>query len=172
MRSRSSRGLASLLALILASGLSACGESDAPDDELHPVRSHEVPRVVPAGEAVSGLHIPTLDPETMNDAEVSAAIGPGSRCEFRYTSYGRPILAVKATPDGAAEGAVKLGGNLVVLRSPSSSGELLFSADQVRMSLLPDGEASPGETPEEATSVFEVGDSLRVGYRGYYRCTG
>ncbi|MCT7374976.1 DUF6692 family protein [Chelativorans salis] len=172
MRSPSPRLNWAYTAVLLAPALLVgCSESEAPDDELNPVRAHEPPRIAPAGEALSGAHIPTLDPATMSDAEIWKAIGRGAHCIFRYTSSGKPVLAVKALPGGGAEGVVKLNGSLVLLRSASSSSELVLAADEVRMSLATEGGgATADQSQEEATSVFEVGDRLKVGYRGYYRC--
>ena len=93
-----------------------------------------------------------------------------SRCEFRYTSSGRAVLAVQATPGGAAaSGVVKLNGDLVVLESSSAEAGLVLTAEPIRLAVAPE----PGEEDDsarEASVLFEVAESLRVGYRGYYEC--
>lgn len=152
-----------------------CSESDAPDDELNPVSVPEVARIVPASEALAGAQVPSLDPATMNAAEIEKALGTGPHCEFRYTNEGKPVLAVKALSDGnAAVGVVKLSGSLVILRAASASGDLVLQAGEVHVALAPDLEEQVEEPDDaqarEATVVFEVGNSLRVGYRGYYKC--
>lgn len=150
--------------------LAGCSESDAPDDDLTAIRAPGIARIVPASEAISGAHIPTLDPAPMNDAEILKALGEGPHCEFRYTSTGKPVLAVKARPNGAAQGVVKLNGHLVVLQSAPAENATVLEADRVRMTLTPDpGEKADG-SQVEATSIFEIGNDLRAGYRGYYDC--
>jgi hypothetical protein len=164
------------LALVLALGaLAGCGEEDAPDDNISAIRPPEIARIVPANEAIAGAHIPTLDPATMVDAEILNVLGGDSRCEFRYTSAGGPVLAVSAPSNGdPADGVVKLNGHLVALRSASTDGALVLSADRIRLTITPDDGGQAGALGDarqrEADLIFEVGDSLRVGYRGYYNC--
>jgi hypothetical protein len=158
------------VALVAVTG---CGERAAPDDETNPVQAAEIARITPANEAIAGAHIPTLDPATLVDAEIEKVLGPGPRCEFRYTSEGRPVLAATARANGEArDGVVKLNGHLVVLgRATPGAGELALAADRVRLTVTPEGAAkAAGARQREADVIFEVGDSLRVGYRGYYRC--
>jgi hypothetical protein len=161
-------GLAILIGL-----LAGCSEDPAPDDALQAVRPPEVVRIVPAGEAIAGAHIPTLDPSPMNDAEIRKALGGGDRCEFRYTSAGKPVLAVKALPGGAAgDGVVKLNGHLVVLTPVSGEGGLELHADDLRFrgTPVPGQDSDAGARQTEMDVVFEIGDRLTAGYRGYYSC--
>jgi hypothetical protein len=106
----------------------------------------------------------------MNDAEILKALGEGPHCVFRYTSTGKPVLAVKASPNGAAQGVVKLNGHPVVLQPAPAENAIVLAADRLRMAITPD----PGDEAEgsqtEATSIFEIGNDLRAGYRGYYDC--
>lgn len=176
MRARFLHFVRARLALVAMLGvLAGCGETDAPDDELSLVRAPEIARVVPASEAIAGTHVPTLDPATMVDAEMRKVLGAGPRCEFRYTSAGKSVLAVRASSNSdAADGVVKLNGHLVALSPASTDGALVLVADRVRLILTPDGGGQTGELgnarQQEADLIFEVDDSLRVGYRGYYRC--
>ncbi|MCB5173695.1 DUF6692 family protein [Microvirga lenta] len=181
MRALSSQARPARLALAAAIGLLAgCGESAAPDDVVDPVRAPGIARIVPAGEALSGAHIPTIDPATMVDAEIQKALGAGPRCDFRYTGGGKPVLAMNMQPDGTASGGVmKLNGNLVPL-SPAPAdatgpeGRLLLTADPVRVVVAPaaddEAEDREGMRRREATMMFEIGQNLRVGYRGYMDC--
>lgn len=167
------------LPLALALGLLAgCGQSDAPDDELQPAGSPEVARIVPAEEALAGAEIPKLDPQPMVAAEVGGAIGDGPRCEFRYTGAGGPVLAVSTPGDGAAErGVLKLNGNLVLLEPASGAGDtggVALAAEPLRATVSPDRSDEPeeanGARRQEADMIFEIGDKLRVGYRGFLDC--
>jgi hypothetical protein len=157
-------------------------ETDVPDDELHPVKGSQVARILPAKEALDGAHVPTLGPATMHEAEIRKALDPGPRCDFRYTTRGNPVLAVALRPGSeASAGVVKLNGHLVFLKSTSDAGttdgngEFVLAADPVRMAVIPDADVQVIERRNvqrrEANAIFEVGRSLRVGYRGYLDCT-
>lgn len=169
---------AALLALALFAG---CGESEMPDDDLRSIKPPEIAPIVPASEALSGAHVPTLDPATMYEAEIRKALGSASRCEFRYTTRGKPVLAFTLHRNGEASGGVvKLNGNLIVLQSSLGAGasqrdELRFASDPVRMAVtaVAGGRATEdGDVRRrEAIAVFELGQSLSVGYRGYLDCT-
>ena len=158
------------------SGLAGCEDSDLPDDELQPARAPEIARIIPAEEVLTGAHVPTLDPATMYDAEIRKALGAEVRCEFRYTTAGRPVFAVEVLLSGAvAEGVVKLNGNLVMLQPTVAAdvpeGGFLMTAGDIRVTVMPLGGPVTGEEAHEADMVFEIGDNLRAGYRGYHTCT-
>ncbi|MDJ0391532.1 hypothetical protein QMO56_25855 [Roseomonas sp. E05] len=168
--------LAALLGL-----LAGCDQNDAPDDAVQPPRAPEVARVVSADEAVANAVVATLDPATMNDAEIRQAVGAESHCAFRYTRSGRPVLAVRVQPDGPPLGGMlKLNGHLVSLEAPPADGpagaadRFLLAAGPLRMTIMPDraeGAGGPGAAAHrEADMLFEIGESLRVGYRGYLDC--
>lgn len=174
------RRLGFLLAAVLGP-LAACDRDDAPDDAVRHPRAPGIVRIAPAGEALANAAIATLDPATMNDAQIRQAIGTGPRCVFRYTGAGKPVFAVSARPDGPPlVGVAKLNGHLVRLDA-AAEGEagragdtLRLTAGPVRMTIRPD----PAETAadrdgaqrREADMIFEVGESLKVGYRGYVDC--
>ncbi|MFC4172851.1 DUF6692 family protein [Microvirga sp. GCM10011540] len=182
MRTLSSWGGQAHLAFVVGLGMivAGCSENEAPDDDLTSIRAPEIARIVPAQEALAGSNIPTLDPAPMNDAEIRKALGAGPLCEFRYTTAGRPVLAVGTQPDGAPRGGiVKLNGSMVPL-SPApvdgasgAASTLLLVADPIRMTVTPEGAEQTdgtGAQRREANAVLEVGQSLRVGYRGYLDC--
>jgi len=152
----------------------ACGDADQPDDALAAIRAPEIATIAPARQAVSGIFIPSLDPVTLNDAEIAKVTGVGPVCLFRYTSAGRPVLAAGMARDGAVDGGVvKLNGYLVPLAPaavdpPALPGTMALVDGPVRLLLLPDPGAQTGQ--REATLMFEVADSLRVGYRGWLEC--
>lgn len=159
--------------------LAACSESDAPDDDIGSIRAPEIAEVVSAAEALSGAQISTLDPASMNDAEVRKGVGPGPVCMFKYTSSGHPILVAGMKPGGPPNGGiVKLNGYLVGL-SPAEpdaaapNDDFALAAESVRLTVLPDREVDPppGDSQRRpADMVFEVGQSLKRGYRGYLFC--
>ena len=166
-----------LLAPPLCVGLlvAACGQSAAPDDPT--ALPTEVADVRSAGEAVEGAHVPTLDPATLNDAEIGKIIGDRPHCTFRYTSSGRPVVVAGLNPDGkVAAGLVKLNGHLVPLE-PASASEtsagrgFRLAAPPLRLSVQRSNGAS-GAADEQAAAdmVFEVGQRLKVGYGGFLTC--
>ena len=171
--------------LILIPGLLAgCDQNDAPDDDLEAVQAPEIARLVPAEEALSGAHIPKVNPATMNDAQIRKAVGSGLYCQFRYTTSGGPVLSVNMDPDGGAGGGVvKLNGSLVALEpepiddgnGSGQGGNFSLVADPIRMTVLPDPGTSAdngdGVQRQEANMIFEIEPNLKVGYRGYLDCT-
>jgi hypothetical protein len=170
--------LLGLAGLALAMGLAGCKDSERPGAELQPGRAQEEARIVPVEEALAGAHLPTLDPATMSDAEIRKALPSEAHCDFHYTSTGKPVLALEPlSGGGAAHGVVKLNGNLVLLepaadqQSGAPAGEVRLAAGEVRTTITSLGEDAGGSR-REARMVFEVGDALRVGYLGYYGCTG
>ncbi|MDN2579732.1 hypothetical protein [Aquibium sp. ELW1220] len=159
--------LALWLSFLLVSG---CSDSGAPDAAFDPARDADVARILPAAEAIEGAHIPTLDPARLNHAEIEKALGAGPKCLFRYTSSGRPVLAlVSGTAESPADAVIKLNGNLVVLEAQATDAGTVLTADPIRMSIMP--LEGPDAEQREATAVFEIGDSLHAGYRGYYGCS-
>lgn len=172
------RAAGALLAVLAVAG--GCGRSDAPDDKVEPVHAPEIRRILPAEEAVAGAHLPTLDPVTLVEAEVAEAIGSGRRCEFRYTGAGGPVLAMSmAGEEEATRGVVGLNGHLVLLEpAQGSAGEqpagFLLRAGPIRATVAPvegaEAEEVEGARRREAEMTFEIGDSLKAGYRGYLDC--
>ena len=171
------RGPGACLALVLS--LAACGEDRAPDDEVNPPKGSGIVRIVPAAEALAGAYVPTLDPMTMHGAEIRKALEAEPACIFRYTSAGKPVVAMSMQSAGnAARGVVKLNGHLVVLTplspAPPDASKERFSlgADPVRVAILPgkSDQTLVGSGRQEANMMFEVGQELRVGYGGYLEC--
>lgn len=180
--SRRQRQRAWLPLLLTLGVLTACGESERPDDELHPVKGTEIARITPAEEALAGAHVPTLDPATMHEAEIRKVLESGPRCDFRYTSRGKPVLAVSMPAEGPAlRAVVKLNGHLIVLEPAANAAagdgikRISLVSEPIRIILNPEQRARAGQRENvrrrEADAVFEIGQSLRVGYRGYLDCT-
>ena len=138
-----------------------------------PAESPEPARILPAEEAIGGARVATLDPAPIEEAEIRAALGDGPRCTFRYTRNGKPVLAARMLAAAAHEGIVKLNGNLVRAGATPADEGLLLEAGRIRLTLTPVASAASdggSAVQTEADLVFEVGDELRAGYRGYYRC--
>jgi hypothetical protein len=171
----------SCVLFLLVAVLSACSDNEAPDDDVHSAKAPEIARIVPARDALAGAYVPTLDPMTMNEAEIRKVLKIGPWCEFRYTSTGKPVLAIgMQSGQTALNGVIKLNGNLAVLTGASDGGgkqgeHFVLHADPVRVSVVPhqpqpDAARKSGQR-REANMIFEVGQRLKVGYRGYLHCT-
>lgn len=160
-------------ALAVAVAVAGCG-SDAADDELTPMRSADIPHVVSAQQAISTAYVPGIDPQTMNDAEVTKVLGEGAFCAFRYVSDGKPILAWKQPTKGEGTAVVKLNGLLVELERQKGQGAARFTADEIVMSVTsteaPAAKSANSSRPTQATLTFEIRQKLRVGYGGYTVC--
>ncbi len=167
--------------LLVAGLLAGCTGDDAPDDDLTAVHPPEIARATSARQALTGANLPMLDPATLNDAEIARSLAEGPRCDFRYTIAGAPVLAVRMEPTGVARAAVvKLNGHLVPLEpAPAEAGaeagaRLRIVADPIRLyveaaSLAPRA-GDRDSRRQEANMIFEVGDRLRAGYRGFLDC--
>ncbi|MCF6369958.1 DUF6692 family protein [Rhizobium halophilum] len=154
-----------LAALVAAATLlSACGD-DVADDVLDPRSGHQVATVVPASAAIANAVIGALDPATMVDAEMQKVLGGPATCSFHYTSFGQPVAALRAdSNDEPASGVVKLNGHLIEMQTTRAEDSINMTAGDIRLAIAPQGDG------EEAKMVFEIGQDMKVGYRGYYRC--
>lgn len=162
------------LTVVVLAASAGCG-SEAPDDKLNPTRAQESPRLVSAQEALDTVETSTLDPHTMNDAEIRKVLGKGRFCAFRYVSDGKPVLAWKRQAgESNAVAVVKLNGVLVRLHNNAAKSANEFVADAVRLIVTSSGanqtERRSAERPQEAKLVFEIDQQLRVGYGGYSVC--
>ncbi|PWS38878.1 hypothetical protein DFH01_06425 [Falsiroseomonas bella] len=168
MRAHAGFGAVAALGVLLG----GCDGSDAPDDVVRPERAPRIATVVPVDQALENAHVPTLDPGTMNDAEIRLALGAGPLCMVQYTTVGGPVLAVSQDPGAAGAGLVKFNGHLVRLEPAAAEpGWSRLQAGPVRLSVAPP--LPEGVAPlQDAELVFEVGEELRVGYRGFLDCAG
>lgn len=147
-----------------------------------PLAEEPMPEVVPGPVAVGTPDITTIDPVTMNPAEIDRVVSPGRRCSFAYTAASPPVLVGGAkTKDASIIGVVKLHGRLVELAAQHAksveelSAGAMFTARGMRLTVKPDreegGEAKEGQRRWPANLLFELDQGLHVGYRGWYTCT-
>lgn len=175
MHRSGSRSLAwKLLTPLAALLLTACGDPAPGEGVKKPLMSGPTPEVVSAREAVGTPDIPTIDPQTLDAAEIDKVLGAGPRCIFAYTAESAPVVALELTGDKAGQGVMKVHGRLVKLAAQrAEAGGFALSTDGMSVSIQPAanaGDAMPTELAE-ADMVFELEQGLRVGYRGWYRCT-
>lgn len=153
--------------------LTACGDPAPGEGVKKPLMSDPPPEIIGAREAVNTPDIPTIDPQTLVAAEIEKVLGAGPRCLFAYTAESPPVVALRVTGDTAGQGVVKVHGRLVKLAAQrAEAGGFALSADGLSIKIEPAvaGDAMPTEF-READMLFELEQGLRVGYRGWYRCT-
>lgn len=163
-----------LLTPLAAVLLTACGDPAPGEGVEKPLMSDPPPELVGAREAVNTPDIPTIDPQTLDAAEVEKVLSAGPRCTFAYTAESPPVAALQVTGDSAGQGVVKIHGRLVKLSAQrAEDGGFVLSGDGLSVKIEPANagdEARPTEF-READMLFELEQGLRVGYRGWYRCT-
>ena len=165
------------LLMVAVASLAACGNDAVPDDEINPVGGPEAARILSPEELLAGANVPQLDLSPMNEAEIRQ-IGLGPRvCHFRYTTSGKPVLALEPqSAEGEPAGVAKMKGDLLALDGRVADQGYVLTAEPVAITLVPDGGVAGldpvGSDRLEATVVLEIVEELRVGYRGYFQCTG
>ncbi len=163
-----------LLAPLAVLSLAACGDPAPGEGVEKPLMSDPSPKMVGAREAVGTPDIPTIDPQTLDAAEIEKVLGVGPRCAFAYTAESKPVAVFQVTGDNAGQGVVKIHGRLVKLAGREAEvGGFTLSGDGMSVRIEPAGEGGDSRPAEqrEADMQFELEQGLHVGYRGWYRCT-
>tara|TARA_A100001391_G_scaffold192940_1_gene167621 strand:- start:1948 stop:2559 length:612 start_codon:yes stop_codon:yes gene_type:complete len=147
-------------------------DGGAPDDAIDPALGDEPAEFMTAEAALEGAEVAGLDPATLDDVQIKEGLAGTRRCVFRYTSEGDPVFALDPDADGEEAGLLKVNGALIRMALASSSEEMLtYEAGDVGITLTSEQQAQgPDADQREATMIFEIGNELRVGYGGYYRC--
>ncbi|MGE0668518.1 MAG: DUF6692 family protein [Sphingomonadales bacterium] len=157
-----------IIALLPMLALGACNRNTSPgNDRESQIDPAPAPaRVASAAEALAGIAVEAVQPETMSDGEVAALGGPRGRCFIRLTSVGFPSF-VHDGPGG--KGAIKLNGTLIPLRARQGgiyeSGGLGVVIRPVRREFGSDG------LRESDMIVMLPGARDELGYRGYEDCS-
>jgi len=120
-------------------------------------------------DALSNTLISRLDLAPMAATEADRVLEASAPCTFKRSPEADPILWT-AREGGAA--AMKLNGVLVTLDAASArqDGAATFSAPGTTIAVRPLGDDADGR--QNAELIFELDSGLRVGYRGFYGCTG
>jgi hypothetical protein len=163
-----------LLMPLAALLLTACGDPAPGEGVKTPPMSDPSPKIVSAREAVNTPDIPTIDPQALDAAEIEKVLGAGQRCIFAYTAESPPVVALDVTGDNAGQGVMKIHGRLVKLAAQrTEAGGFALSGDGMSVNIEPASAANDAMPTElrEADMLFELEQGLRVGYRGWYRCS-
>lgn len=169
-----------LLAVTLL--LNACSDP-APGERVDQRPMHgPAPEIVSLEQALQSPVIPTVDLGTMHAAEIEKSLGNGPLCFFAYSVESPPVLAVSNAQDARGRGVIKIHGKLVELEQEQAPDYHALAQPallgtpgaQVRIALASDGDADALNTGREypADAVFTLEQGLKVGYRGWYHCTG
>lgn len=185
MNSNSRIRLFFAIELIVALGfpwLTGCGDRAPGEGMEKSLVERPMPEVVPGPVAVGTSDITTLDPATMNQAEIGKVVPSGPHCAFVYTAASPPVLVGGAKAKNASiTGVVKLHGRLVELTVQHAgtidelSAGATFTAQGITLTVTPDreegSEADENQRRWPANLLFELDQGLRVGYHGWYTCT-
>jgi hypothetical protein len=158
--------------------LSACGDPAPGEGMGQAPMPDPMPELLGAREAVQLPDIPTIDPQTLEAAEVRKVLGTRSYCSFSYTAESPPVVAfsepgqIKTTD----KGLVKIHGRLVALSAQSvKPGIIYLTAEGMKLEVSiaePPGQGDANTVQHrEADMHFELEQGLRIGYRGWYSCT-
>jgi hypothetical protein len=127
---------------------------------------------MPASEAVRTADLTKTDLEPITDAELHRMRGSGPFCRFAYAPDDAPVAAATAPAAGADRAVIKLHGRLVSMnvRYQTLVGDgFELSSDDVTVVAAP-YEGAAGDEAREAEARLRIGQSLDVGYGGFYSC--
>lgn len=169
--------IAALAAMAL--NVAACGDPAPGEGVDKPHEQKTMPAVVSASEAINSPHIPSIDLQSMDEAEYEKVLPGALACSFSYSLSAPPVLAISMA-EGPAAGVVKIHGRLVETHAQHAvtlqtlPEGATFVADGLRLEVIPDRDESirhrDGTMQREANLVFELEQGLKVGYRGWYAC--
>jgi len=154
-------------ALVAISMLPACNSNSAPGNDRE-AQIDPAPTPAPrmsAAEALSGIAVEAVQPETMTDADIAALGGLEGRCAIRLTEVSEPSFLY--SPGGT--GAIKLNGKLIEL--PPAGGQRFADAGLTVQLRAAEGEGNAG-LPEHEMIVMLPGAKDELGFRGYRDCVG
>jgi hypothetical protein len=156
---RSSVVAATVLLLVAGCAENAAVGNDREAELDPPARPAEA---MVAGAALRDIATSLVFPQIMTDADVRNVPVATTRCLFRMTRVGEPVVVF------GPQAAVKLNGKLVPL---PGSGMDTYAADGVTVTIRPLDDASETEGPFEAEFVLRLpGASDELGYHGFAEC--
>ena len=126
-----------------------------------------------AADALRLANLEQTDLESMSEADVQRMLGSSSVCRFAYSPGSEPVAAATMPADGGAgRGVIKVHGRLVAMTAMYTSGpgggfQLSGGEVTVTASSL---DSSEGTEPQAAEAHLRIGETLEVGYDGFYDC--
>ena len=157
---RASSILAALAFLRVAgcAGNSAVGNDREAELDPPPRRAE----VMAAGAALQGIATSLVIPQVMTDADLASVPDMTSRCVFRMTKVGEPVVVY------GTQAVVKLNDKLVPL---PTSGAGSYAADGVTVTVRPLDDGAEAEEAFEAEFVLQLpGAPDELGYHGFSEC--
>jgi hypothetical protein len=126
-----------------------------------------------AADAVNLADVAKADLEPLTGAEMQRMLGSSSVCRFAYSPDSAPVAAATPPGDsGAGRGVIKIHGRLVemTVQYPSAPQDgFQLSGGDVMVGASTLDAAGTGE-PRAAEARLRIGQTLEVGYDGFYGC--
>ncbi|WP_206518638.1 DUF6692 family protein [Stakelama tenebrarum] len=148
--------------------LGGCNRNTAPGNDREAqvdAAPSPAPRT-PAAQALSGVAVAAVQPETMTDADIASLGGPEGMCSIRLTRVGLPSFVHTGLD---RTGAIKLNGKLIPMRAQR---EGMFADDGLRVAILPlDDKFDSNGLREAEMIVMLPGAEDEIGFRGYEDCS-
>lgn len=158
-----------LSALIVAAALpiAACNQNTAIGNDREAQLEPAAPAapVESAAEALEGIAVALIKPETMSAADIAAVGGREGRCAVKLTEVAFPSFLYE--PNGG--GVIKLNGKLIPL---PRQGENRFLDGDLLVALRPVGGEGNAGLPQMEMIVVPPEAKDEIGYRGYVQCYG
>ena len=126
-----------------------------------------------AADAVRTANVAKIDLEPLTETEVQRMLGSSSVCRFAYSPDSEPVAAATMPADGGARrGVIKIHDRLVemtVMYSSAPQSGFELSGGDVTVSASTLDSSDDGEQ-RAAEAHLRIGQTLEVGYDGFYGC--
>lgn len=121
----------------------------------------------PAAQALAGVAMEDVQPETMSQADLDSLGGTRDRCVFRMDADGWPGLVYGGAQAG---GIIKLNETLVML---PRTGPDAYADGGLQVTLRPLDASAPDDNQQPANLVIRLPHTPQeLGFQGYAECHG
>ena len=157
----------SILLIAATLALAACNQNTAIGNDREAELEPAAPAapIENAADALRGIAVALIKPETMSPADIAAVGGRNGRCAVKLTEVAFPSFLYE--PNGG--GVIKLNGKLIEL---PRQGENRFFEGGLLVVLRPASGAGNGGLPQMEMIVVPPEAKDEIGYRGYVQCYG
>lgn len=135
-------------------------DTEAALDPARPAAPHRT-----AAEALAGVAMEDVQPETMSRADLDSLGDVSDRCVFRFTAVGWPSFVYGGAP---STGTLKLNEALITL--PRSGGDA-FAESGLQVTLRPLDKHAADDARHEADLIIRLPHTPQeLGFKGYTEC--
>lgn len=120
-------------------------------------------------QALASAEVASLDPEFIRSDEVARLFPAGQACRFSYTPDSQPVL-VMGKIDGEEAALFKISGDLVRLAGDNSGG-FTADGVQMTLRQIDGSSVTKSDGAVDATLTMTLNAGLNTGYRGYVSCS-